>query len=325
MPKYERQKFKDVCSKGDYNQVVAYLASLDDGRDMLEKYKDIYENGAYFSEPEDERISDFLRRYEDYLKWALSNETATRECKERIVSKLKPLFPWVKFISRFSKNISWLSLQSAVNAYFKKKGYHVLFGVTPPYPDLYLWSKETTRRESVELPEGSVKIDVCEMDGIVLGGWLDYLSMSKTGTGGWVTKKGCAYFKRKYDTASDEFQISLLKHEGQHFFDMKKHPKMRSVDLEYRAKLVELIYCKDMKIFFSFLKGMADADDRTYPHPYAERKIIQALSRKIFGREPETCHDSWATKGGEIQMASLELLKEHSKKLVGWNGKSFIV
>jgi len=326
MPKYNEQEFKGVCLKGDYNKVIAHLLELDDGDELLKKYKDIFENGLYFLEAKDERIVDFLHRYEDYLKWALSNEATTQECKEYLINKLKLLFPRVNFYMRFSKSLAWVALFRAVNVFFKKRGYFVAFGIVAPYPNMSLWYKQTTRKEIVELPEGKVEIDVCEMDEVITRGWLDYLSMNKIGTGGWVTKKGCTYFKSVYDTDSDEFKVSLLKHEGQHFFDSKKYPKMKSTDLEYRAKLVELIYHKDeMKTFFNFMEQMASEDDRAYPHAYAERKIMQGLSHKLFGCDLELNRDLWVAKGEEIPHASLVLLKEHSEKMTNWDGKSFVI
>ena len=163
------------------------------------------------------------------------------------------------------------------------------------------------------------------MDGFITGGWLDYFSLGKVGAGGWVTDKGATYFKHKYDTTSEEFQVSLLKHEGQHFFDLKRHPKMQSADLEYRAKLVELIYYNDMKCFLNFLERKSNDDIRTHPHSYAERKIVQGLSNRIFGRDLEECHDIWMTVRKKIPVVSLELLKEHSKELLNWDGESCII
>ena len=258
---------------------------------------------------------EFLRPYEDYLKWALKNETTTEECKEHLLGRLSGLFPHIS---------TWDELQDAVKIYFEERGYHLAFGVMQPYPTLCLWSKETVRTVPVEIPEGTIEIEVREMDGVITGGWLDYLSFGRVGAGGWVTAKGTNYFKGKYDTASDDFQISLLKHEGQHFFDLKNHPKMQSTDLEYRAKLVELIYYKDMGCFFAFFANMSNDDSKTYPHAYAERKIVQGLSAKIFGRDLEKCRDLWMAEKEKVPAATLELLKEHSKILAGWDGESSI-
>jgi len=316
MPKYDEQTLKNICLKGDYKLVVSYLSDLDDGNELLEKYKSIYERGAYFLETKDEKIVDFLHCYEDYLKWALINEVTTEECKESFLNKFEKFFPNV---------CNFDEIGDSVKAYFKERGYYAQFGVTRPYPDLYLWSKQTMRIEEVELPEAVEEINVCEMDGIITRGWLNYLSMNKIGAGGWVTQGGANYFKDKYDIHSDDFKISLIKHEAQHFHDIKNYPKMQSTDLEYRAKLVELIYYREMECFFSFLREMCSDDDRTHPHSYASRKIIQALSNRIFGKELETRPDLWTAEGSKISSASLALLKEHSERLIDWDGESFIV
>ena len=326
MLKYDEKQFKSVCIHGDYNKIIAYLESVDDGDELLTRYKDIYENGVYIIETQDERLVDFFRRYEDYLKWAFTNKTTIEECKKYFMKKFQAFFTQNKFLAFFTKPRTWWQMERRVNRFFKGKGYHALFGITNPYPDLYLWSKQTVQTKLVELPEGSVEIEVCEMDGVITGGWADYLSLGKVGTGGWVTKKGTAYFKSAYDdTESDKFQLSLLKHEGQHFYDLKKYPKMKSTDLEYRAKLVELIYYKDMSCFFNFLGGISDDEDRANPHVYANTKIIQALSGKIFEREMENCHDLWMAESGKIPVAALELLKEHSEKMMDWDGRSHII
>ena len=316
MQKYDELKFKGICSHGDYNKVIEYLESVDDADEMLKKCRDIFEGGAYVLETQDERIAEFLRCYEDFLKWALTNETTTKECKKQFVKRFRKFFPL---------SFTFMQMYLRVGRFFKKKGYHVQFGITLPYPALYLWGKQTTETRKVELPEGSVEIEVCEMDEMIASCWMTYLSLGIGGTGGWVTKKGCTYFKHKYDTASDEFNISLLKHEGQHFFDKKSYPKMKSADLEYRAKLVELIYYKDLKRLFTFLEDVSEDAGRENPHKYAATKIVRALSERIFGKELETCRDLWTDEGEKVPAAALELLKEHSEKLKGRNGKSHII
>ena len=304
MQKYDELKFKGICSHGDYNRVIEYLEGLEDAEDMLKKYRDVFEGGAYTIKTEDERIADFLRYYEDFLKWALTSKTTAKECRRQFVKMFRKFFPTA---------FSWIQMQLSVPRYFKKKGYHAQFGMTGPFPALYVWGKQTITTELVELPEGSVEIEVCEMDDMIASCWLTYLSFGISGTGGWVTKKGCTYFKHRYDTSSSEFKISLLKHEGQHFLDKKNYPKMKGADLEYRAKLVELIYYKDLKRFFTFLEDISESTGKENPHKYAATKIVQALSDRIFGKNLETCRDLWTAHAEKVPAAALELLKEHTE------------
>lgn len=56
------------------------------------------------------------------------------------------------------------------------------------------------------------------------------------------------------------------------------------------------------------------------------KKIIQALSDKVFQRELELDRNLWSIiSTEELSALSRELLKEHSKRLVNWDGESHIV
>jgi len=322
---FDENKYESLCLLGDYNGIVAYLAAFEDKAELLAKYKSIFEGDQYFLKVDDECIVPFLQAYENFLKWMLKTNPTTTDAQSAIVQSLKVFIPRVGLYAKISSRFSYLALCLLVPRYLKKYGYHAILGDIGIYPNLVLWRNQTTKNETVLLPDGSVEMEVVAMDGLITRGWVDYLSLGEIGTGGWVTKKGCTYFKEKYDTASDEFKISLLKHEGQHFFDKKSHRKINSVDLEYRAKLVELIYHKKMDTFFHFLRNMTLVDDKTRAHAYAERKIIQGLSQKIFNVALEKNEGAWETKNNEISMAAQTLLNEHNKMMVGWNGKSILI
>jgi len=96
--------------------------------------------------------------------------------------------------------------------------------------------------------------------------------------------------------------------------------------MEYRAKLVELYYLRDDLYRFSrFMDTLADTDDRTHPHEYAERKLIQSLSRKIFGVELESDWEKWKDKADEIPAAALELYKEHNAMMAQRKGDEHVI
>ena len=123
-----------------------------------------------------------------------------------------------------------------------------------------------------------------------------------------VSDDGAYYFKDKYDIDSDEFQISLLKHEGQHFHDLKNNPKMSSGELEYRAKLVELIYYKDEKCLNVFLDRMSD--DPENPHMHANKRVIKDISKLLFSEELVLDKERWQAEYGKVAPIALKLLKE---------------
>lgn len=315
--KLDEQEYIGSCLSGDYYQIITYLNSLKDVETtkLLEIYKDIFENGKYIIDAEDDKIIGFLHDYEDYLKWVLTHKITPEECKTYFLNKFKKYF---------SKIHTWEEMDNAVTTYFKEKGYFITFGVTRPFVDMYLWKKQTNQKYLIELPEETLEINVYEMDETITRGWIDYISLNKVSAGGWATSEGIYYFKKSYDVTSDNFQISLLKHEAQHAFDLKRYPNMQSSDLEYRAKLVELIYHSDINYFLTFLASIGD-DRNNYPHQYASKKVVQGLSKKIFEKELELNPDLWIKENKKIVVFSRELLKEHNERLINWNGQTFIV
>ena len=126
---------------------------------------------------------------------------------------------------------------------FQKEGFFFLGGRTGGYYGPYIWRNTETKTYKVELPEGIQEYSVNLLDGFIMKSWLDYLSLSEIGTGGWTDGDGIINcVKSAYDLESESFQVSLLKHEAQHARDLYAVPNLPSADLEYRAKLVELIH-----------------------------------------------------------------------------------
>ncbi len=94
----------------------------------------------------------------------------------------------------------------------------------------------------MELPEGTQDYAVKFLDGFIMKSWLDYISFGETGTGGWSNGDGLIHCVRAaWDLESEDFQVSLLKHEAQHAMDQVRYKDITNKELEYRAKLVELI------------------------------------------------------------------------------------
>lgn len=309
MERFNKQRFKNICLAGDYHQVIAYLNSISDGGKWLKKYRAVFEGDKYLLKADDEGIAKLLRIYEDYLKWALTNETTTEQCKNHLLEKLSPIFPDIS---------AWEDLVKAVNNFIKEKGYHGMLGVILPYPNIMLWKKQTTKRVKVKLPSGNAEIDVVRMGGVITRGWASYLSWDKVGAGGWVTPTGTNYFAGQYNTFSSGFKVGLLKHEAQHFYDLQNFPDMKGAELEYRAKLVEMIYLKNTKTLNSFMGRMGNEDggDRdTNPHGHANRRIVQDLSGRIFGQDLETDPRAWRKAKSKIPAIARELLEEDSQTL----------
>ena len=143
--------------------------------------------------------------------------------------------------------------------------------------------------------------------------WLDFISFGQIGTGGWIGENGTLYYVRdSYDIESKSFTISFLKHEAQHAYDQRMYPNISSIDLEYRAKLVELIYWPNEEL----IKSILVEEDNSNPnnsHSVAAFRIIEKLSDKIFRNTFINNEDVWIDKVDDVKKYALELYNESSR------------
>lgn len=117
---------------------------------------------------------------------------------------------------------------------------------------------------------------------------------------------------------SPTFKISFLKHEAQHSLDKRLFTKITSSELEYRAKLVELIYWEDEKIIkMIHLESDNNADKNS--HSIASHRVISELSKKLFFEEYTSDVNLFTDKISDIQIVAKELLLEDTKRLSEYN------
>ncbi len=169
-------------------------------------------------------------------------------------------------------------LEAAFREKTKAAGLHCLAGQTQGYHGPYIWEETTRADYEVELPLGTETLTLFWMDGFIMRSWLDWLTDGDAGAGGWAKPEGIYCVRKAYEKVIDQprFQISFLKHESQHHADLRQWDLSPS-DLEYRAKLVELMYYEDA----GFLKSLlieGDLGSKDNSHAYAAGKIIAGLA-----------------------------------------------
>lgn len=84
-----------------------------------------------------------------------------------------------------------------------------------------------------------------------------------------------------WDLSSEGYRVSLLSHESQHFSDYKRYPKLAAPDLEYRAKLVELMLAHDTQRTLLAKFSAEAARNRATPHPFASWWLIERLHARL--------------------------------------------
>lgn len=292
------KKWKDVKSYLDMFQTDEQeLLSL------IQQYYDVFEHNKNQIHTKDDEIKHILDKYEQYMRWIFQEEVTTDACKKYLLELYKEEFPNAN---------TWEELENCLQKFFKEKGYYCLAGITPPYPDLYVWKTQKKEQRQVEILEHTVNMNVYEMSDVITRGWYDYRTFHKRGAAGWVSDDGAYYFADRYDIHSEEFLVSLLKHEAQHFYALKQNPDMPSYRLEYRAKLIELIYYEDEKRLLTFLETMGDSKDEL--HLYANKQIIGQLSNMIFEKDLETDPNQWKNHYKEVKKYAKELFQMSTKK-----------
>ena len=117
-----------------------------------------------------------------------------------------------------------------------------LQGMTGPLRELMLWSTQDDAggsRRSFRKEAHTTKVML--LDDFSSLGWSDFATCERRSTGGWATSEALFAVRPRYATIDDEeFRVSFLGHETQHFADYERFPGLPQWELEYRAKLTEL-------------------------------------------------------------------------------------
>lgn len=271
----------------------------------------------FFASPSsDEWVRDVLESYFNYFLNIDEKDPVTT--KKELRAALKALVP-------VGKRQSLDKMESYLFDEFHRKGYFFLGGMTGPYYGPYLWKRTEKRVYEVELPDRRENVSVFFMYEFLIRSWMHYQTFGKHGTGGWVKRDNAPWEDGLYCVADSYdlehldidlvFQISMLKHEAQHFADKSDYPGLCDADLEYRAKLVEMIYFTDMK--YRFVDVVREANPtKTDPHRYASHRILQEISAHIFGKSYLKDETLWAGVPYEkIQAEAARLLREHTHHL----------
>jgi len=170
---------------------------------------------------------------------------------------------------------------AAVVRLAESHGWHALGGFTSPLRDFMVWKTQVTHREHVELPEGAVDVNVTMLDGFASYGWGAWGTCDRAHTGGWTNEEGLFVVVPSWDLASEDYRVSLLSHEAQHFSDNARFPKLAQTDLEYRAKLVELVGARETQASLLAAFAAGAKRDRTLAHPFAEWWVLARLGQRL--------------------------------------------
>ncbi len=201
------------------------------------------------------------------------------------------------------------SLEPVLQQALLDRGYHSQLGMTMPLRELMLWRKQETRYYDVELPEGRHRARVELLDGFVSRGWSGYARCGRGSNGGWATAEALYAIVPSYTEGldSEAFRVVFLGHETQHFADQNAFPGIKPWELEYRAKLVELVQAREVSAKRLGYMVTAQSDNVDSPHTYANKRVVSDLTARL-GRAPDQVGID------ELQRAARELLVEDTQR-----------
>jgi hypothetical protein len=195
----------------------------------------------------------------------------------------------------------------------ERSGWHYSVASTAPWRDLYVWKTEQRAHYSVELTDLTVPVEVVFMDDFVVQGWKDFASLGLAATTGWVENDRLYCVTWAYDTASENFTVSFLKHEARHLADLRQFPDMDTVELEYRAKLTELAFAnQDLQRIWNDFRAKA-ANNPTAAHAHANWRIVLDIEKALAGDRTREAADAVALLDVDrVNRAARRLLQENT-------------
>lgn len=277
---------------------------------LVKKYKKLFENKEWLAISDNKLINDIGLFYQEYYRDIFWLQLSNIRCEKKLINKFIIYFKLSQ-----SYNYSVQQIENIIKKQVENQGYFYVGDYTSGYLGPYIWKSNKINKHLIKLPFEEIQVNVNMMENFVMKSWLSFLSFDVISTGGWVTgyEKKIFCVKDTYDKYIDSpiFYVSLLKHEAQHICDRRNYKRMCSKDLEYRAKLVELIYYPNIKKFIEFFYEASD-NDKKNTHCYASFVVISKLSKKIYNIDYQSNLKKWLSKFKLIRKYSLDLLKEHT-------------
>lgn len=317
MEKYEEKKYLELLLQEKLVEAVDYIKGFSTTRRLAEKYRKLYE-----AEPrkllkmsQNKTVNEILTYFQEYyydVFWAKTDEdTARKTLACGLAGKLEITLP--QFNTKEDVQNFWNErLEPALHDAVTKEGLCYRGGETSGHLGPYIWQTTEPTVFNVELPSGKYGYTVNILKGFISRSWLAYISFGSIGISGWTgddRKLNCVW-KDESELKKSVFQIDFLKHTAQHAYDYEHFKNMSAVDMEYRAKLVQLIYAINMTSFKSFMLD-ASKDDPENSFAYSSYMLISNLSKKIFDVDFQSDMKKWKEQKQKIPEAALQLLNEY--------------
>ena len=246
-----------------------------------------------------------LAIYQHYWVTAMARPDSRAEEEQRLADALRKLLG-------APINTDMDAVEPMLAQALSKEGFHSLQGRTGLLRELMIWSKQDERLMRVKLPEEERDVKVELLDGFKSFGWSHYGTCGRASTGGWTTDEALfAVVPRYASLDAEEFRVTFLGHEAQHFADKSRFKGLKDWELEYRAKLTELAQANETraKILGKFVQDQGE--DPASPHSYANRQILKDMTARLHLKGAD---ELMSADGPAIQTAAVALLRDDTRR-----------
>lgn len=313
MDGFDIDEYASLLIKGHLIEAFQYVKQFEDQRDLVTKYEKVFVENECLNRSTNPIVNAIDSLYQQYYKAIFWHNVSPEIAEGELFLKL---WQYCGENELLEKNAS---IEKEVEKRIQKEGFEFLGGRTSGFWGPYIWASSNQVTYDVSLPVGNEAYTIVLMNGFVSRSWLDFISFGKVGTGGWSGKDGLLYcVGTAYDLESQNFKISFLKHEAQHHFDERNFRDISGDELEYRAKLVELIYWQDEKIL-KMIHLEADNSKGHNAHSVASYRIISDLSRRLFDKTYVDDFSLFLIDLERVKSMASELLLEDTKRLTERN------
>ncbi len=254
--------------QGDLHHAIEYAKKYSSEEVRLARYEQLFEKQQYITYPVSQRAQNILLAYQLYYRDVFYIRMSSEAAATMLQSRLTELIDC-------DPSLTLDNLEDTIlPSIFQEDGLHFMGGKTGGFYGPYVWKSTEEKTYQVELPAGIQPYTVRLHRDFLTKSWLDYISFGEISTGGWSNGDGVIdCIADCYDITSEAFFVSLLKHEAQHAQDLKKYHGIAQDELEYRAKIVELIYSEERDLMADYQQQSGDANS----HSRAAKRICEAI------------------------------------------------
>lgn len=257
-------------------------------------------------------LDDVVAAYRDYWVRSLLGEGPQSQQDAQLEQALREV------LRKRNPAADTMEVYTLLNESLRRLGIGALAVAAPPLQDLFVWRTQRDHVYTVELTDETRVVQVAFMNDFVSLGWKDYAALGLATTTGWVEDGTLYCVEQAYVPGTERFRVSYLKHEARHLADLERFPDLRSVDLEYRAKLTELAFASQTleDLLDDFTAKSASGSGS--PHGEANFRVIHDLHIELYGLPTPAEGHAWAEiSDRRVNAAARRLLRRDTEAREG--------